>query len=156
MGIRATEQETSVVRACEASRALEVELAGLRERRAEIRDAEVATYAVAVDQTGAEGLWSTAIAEVAFEAGGAIAVRATFSDGRDVTAAVGTLTIASDGAIPIAQADPEIVRDAGIALRIAIGVTWTVEVALAGDLNLAFHRARAIDWTAAEKKDQGQ
>jgi len=152
----AAEQLAAVVRACEAGRALKIELTGVGKRRTEVVDAEVADVAVAVDQAAAKGLGPAAIAEVAFESRGAIDVRVAFGDRGDVAAAVGPLTIAPDWAVAVGEADAEIVGEALIAVPIAIAVRGAVEVTLARDLDPSMNGARPVDRTTGEKKDTGQ
>jgi hypothetical protein len=131
---------------------LEIELARVGDRGAQVLDAERVAGAVAVRQAVAVDLRPAAIPEVAFETGHAVTVRAALRDSRDVTPTVGQLTVASDRAISIGEADPKIVGDTTVCARIAERVQGTIKVALTGDLNLALYRPRSVDRAAGEEE----
>ena len=85
---------------------------------------------IAVREAGALRFGPAAIAEVALEPGGALAIDSAFSDSGDVASAVRRVAVAPGRAIPVGQADPKIVRDTTVCPGIAERVQRTVEVAL--------------------------
>ena len=75
-GVWTAKEAAAIVGAGEARRALEVELAGLADRGAQVLDAERVDGAVAIGQAGAVGFGPAAIPKVAFETGRAVSIRA--------------------------------------------------------------------------------
>jgi hypothetical protein len=155
-GVWTAKEAAAIIGASEAGRALEVELAGLADRGAQVLDAERVDGAVAIGQAGAVGFRAAAIPKVAFESGRAVSVRAALGDGGDVTAAIGTLTVAPNRAIAVGYADLKIVSDTTVCLEIAERVERTIEVALTGELNFALHRLRSVDGAAGKEQYQGE
>jgi hypothetical protein len=143
---------------------LEVELAGLRNRGAQVFDTEIfggalagercTGGAISVDQAGAFDFGPAAISEVALETGHAVTVRGALGDRGDVATAVGEITVAPDGAIAVGEAGPKIVGDTAVRLRIAERVHGTIEVALTGELDFALRGPRAVDRAAREEQHQ--
>jgi hypothetical protein len=139
---------------------LEVELAGLGNRGAQVLDAEriggalagerCTGGAIGVSQASAFGFGSAAISEVALETRHAIAVRGALGDRGDVATGVGRVTVAPDWAIAVGEAGTEIVGDTTVRLRIAERVQRTIEVTLTGKLDFALRRPRSIDGAARE------
>jgi hypothetical protein len=132
---------------------LEIELACLGDRGAQVLDAERVAGAVAVRQAVAVDLRPAAIPEVAFETGHAVTVCDALGDSRDVTSTVGQLTVASDRAISVGEADPKIIKDTTVCPRIAECVYGTIKVALTGDLDLSLYRPRSVDGAAGEEQE---
>jgi hypothetical protein len=101
VGIRAAEEAAAVVGAGKAGCALKVVLTRFLERRAGVVDAQIAGVTVAVDETGAHSFWSARVSKVALESIAAVEVHRAFRDGRDVTALVCWVAVASDGAVTV-------------------------------------------------------
>jgi hypothetical protein len=131
-------------------------LAGLGDWGARVLDAELAARAIDISETVVLDLGATAVAEVTFEPGQAVAVGVALRDGGDVASPVGAIAIASDGAVPVGEANPEIVSRTTICRRIAESIGRAVDVALAGYLDLATDGLRAVDGTASEDEEQGE
>jgi len=135
---------------------LEVELTGLRDRRAEVLDADRSARAVAIREAGTGHLGSTAVSEIAFESGHAVRVDRAKRDSWDVTAAVGAITVAANGAIPVRETDPEIICNTRVCVGIAERVRRAIEVAQAGNLDLALHGFGPVDRAAGEEQNDGE
>ncbi len=90
--------------------------------------------------------------EVTLESETAVPVLSAFGKAWDQTGALGPLTIASNRAVSVGEADPKIEGHALICPRIAESVQRTVEVLETGDQNLPRYGLWSVDRTADEEE----